>query len=238
LLPVIKLASVSKRFPRSRFALRDISFHIRKGEFAFLMGHSGAGKSSILRLLLLEQWPDGGEVEVCGNSSARIRPRDVPFIRRKIGIVFQDFRLLEQRTVEENVAFVLEVTGVRPKSIRPRVAKLLQQVGLAAKAQAYPNELSGGEKQRVAIARALANEPLILLADEPTGNLDETATGSIFRLFQEINASGMTVVMATHDMELVRTRPEYQRLELEEGRLVFDSAAALTAPDATLLEQV
>lgn len=222
---MIKLTSVSKQYPRSGFVLKDISFHIRKGEFAFLTGHSGAGKTTLLRLIQMAELPSQGEVRVSGFSSARIRPRDLPQLRRKLGVVFQEFRLLHDRTVEENVAFALEVTGAKRSSISPRVGRLLAQVGLAHKSRAHPDELSGGERQRVAVARALANEPLVLLADEPTGNLDDWSTRGIFQLFQEINASGMTVLMATHDQDLIRSCPEYRVLEVGEGELVFDSAA-------------
>jgi len=222
---VIKLTSVSKEFPRSGFALRDVSFHLRKGEFAFLTGHSGAGKSTLLRLIQMAETPANGEVRVSGFSSARLRRGDVPKLRRKLGVVFQDFRLLPDRTAMENVAFALEVTGTRRALIGPRVTRLLAQVGLAHKAEALPEELSGGERQRVAIARALANDPLILLADEPTGNLDEWAARGIFDLFREISASGMTVLMATHNLDLVRSSPRYRVLELGHGELVFDSAA-------------
>jgi len=152
-----------------------------------------------------------------------MRRGDVPKLRRRLGIVFQDFRLLEDRTAEENVAFALEVTGARRGSIGARVMRVLTQVGLAAKAQAYPKELSGGEQQRVAIARALVNEPTVLLADEPSGNLDERATRGVFQLLRDINASGTAVVMATHDLDLVRQAP-YRVIELQEGAVVYDSA--------------
>jgi len=235
---VIKFTSVSKEYPRSGFALREVSFHLRKGEFAFLTGHSGAGKSTVLRLIQMEERPSHGEVRVSGFSSARLRQKEIPKMRRKMGAVFQDFRLLRDRTAEENVAFALEVTGARRSTIGPRVARLMSQVGLASKARSYPDELSGGEKQRVAIARALANDPLILLADEPTGNLDEWSTRGIFQLFQEINASGMTVLMATHNLDLVRAHPHFRLLELGAGELVFDSAAAETAPPPLLAERI
>jgi cell division transport system ATP-binding protein len=225
---VIKLTSVSKEYPRSGFALRNVSFQIDKGEFAFLTGHSGAGKSTILRLLMMAERPSQGEVRVSGFSSARLREREIPQLRRRLGVVFQDFRLLDGRTAEENVAFALEVTGAKRSHIAARVNRLLGMVGLAAKSRACPDELSGGEKQRVAIARALANDPLVLLADEPTGNLDEWSTRGIFQLFQEINASGMTVLMATHDLDLVRAHPQYRLLELGEGELVYDSASERT----------
>lgn len=222
---MIKLVSVYKEYPRSGAALRNVSFHTRKGEFVFLTGHSGAGKSTILKLIQMEEPPSGGEVRVSGFSSSRLKRGDVPKLRRKLGVVFQDFRLLRDRTAEENVAFALEVTGAKRSTIKPRVGRLLARVGLAPKAQAMPDELSGGERQRVAIARALANEPLILLADEPTGNLDEWATRGIFDLFREISASGMTVLMATHDLDLVRSHPEFRVIELSHGEVVFDSAS-------------
>ncbi|MEX0911927.1 MAG: cell division ATP-binding protein FtsE [Gemmatimonadota bacterium] len=225
---MIKLTSVSRDYPRTGYAIRNVDLHVKKAEFAFLTGHSGAGKSTILRLIQMAEPPTSGEVRVSGISSARLRRGDIPKLRRKMGVVFQDFRLLSDRTAEENIAFALEVTGARPAAIRPRVARLLAQVGLAARAQAMPDELSGGERQRVAIARALANDPLVLLADEPTGNLDEWAGKGIFDLFRDINGNGMTVLMATHDLELVRKHPGYRVIELAGGEIVFDSAAAST----------
>lgn len=224
---MIKLSAVSKAYPRSGPALKDVSFHIRKGELAFLTGHSGAGKSTILRLLQMAERPTSGEVRISGFSSVRIRPREIPQLRRRIGVVFQDFRLLPDRTAEDNVAFALEVTGAKRSTIGGRVGRLLAQVGLAHRARSYPNELSGGERQRVAVARALANDPLILLADEPTGNLDEFAARGVFDLFREINTMGMSVLMATHDLDLVRAHPEYRVIELSQGEVVYDSAAAV-----------
>ncbi|HET8657358.1 MAG TPA: cell division ATP-binding protein FtsE [Longimicrobiaceae bacterium] len=229
---MIKLSSVHKEYPRSAVALRNVSFHVRKGEFAFLTGHSGSGKSTVLRLLQMAERPTSGEVRVSGFSTAHPHRGDIPKLRRRLGVVFQDFRLLADRTAEENVAFALEVTGARRDLIRPRVSKLLAQVGLAAKASSRPEQLSGGERQRVAIARALANDPVVLLADEPTGNLDGFAARGIFDLFREINASGTTVLMATHDLDLVRAHPSYRVLELSHGELVFDSAAATATPEA------
>ncbi|MEX2583348.1 MAG: cell division ATP-binding protein FtsE [Gemmatimonadota bacterium] len=222
---MIKLTSVSQEYPRAGYALRNLDLHVRKGDFVFLTGHSGAGKSTVLRLIQMAEQPTAGEIRVSGVSSARLRRGDIPKLRRKMGVVFQDFRLLNDRTAEENVAFALEVTGARRATIRPRVARLLAKVGLSTRGQSLPDELSGGERQRVAIARALANDPLILLADEPTGNLDEWAGKGIFDLFREINASGMTVVMATHDLDLVRQHPVYRVVELSAGEIVFDSAA-------------
>src|SRR5207302_6634437 len=160
---MIKFSSVFKAFPKGGLALKDVSFHIAKGEFAFLTGHSGAGKSTVLKLVYAEERPTGGAVRVSGFDVSELRHRDIPMLRRRLGIVFQAFRLLEDRTAEENVAFALEVTGARRSTIAARVMRVLTQVGLAAKAQAYPRELSGGEQQRVAIARALVNEPTVLL---------------------------------------------------------------------------
>ncbi len=221
---MIRLTSVHKEYPRSGVALRDVSFQLRKGELVFLTGHSGAGKSTILKLAQMAERPSSGEVRVSGFSSSTIRTREIPQLRRRLGVVFQDFRLLRDRTAEENVAFALEVTGAKRSGIAPRVNRLLAQVGLAAKARAFPDELSGGERQRVAIARALANDPFVLLADEPTGNLDAWAARGIFDLFREINAMGMTVLMATHDLDLVRAHPEYRVIELSQGAVVYDSA--------------
>ena len=224
---MIKLTSVYKEFPRSGVVLKNVNIHLRKGEFAFLTGHSGAGKSTILKLLQMDELPTSGEVRVSGFSSARLRRGDVPKLRRKLGVVFQEFRLLADRTAERNVAFALEVTGASRRSIGPRVARLLSRVGLASKAGSLPSELSGGERQRVAIARALANDPLVLLADEPTGNLDEWSARGVFDLFKDINASGMTVVMATHDLDLVRANPQFRVIELSHGEVVYDSGASL-----------
>ncbi|MGE5144277.1 MAG: cell division ATP-binding protein FtsE [Acidobacteriota bacterium] len=219
---MIKLTNVFKTYAKGGLALKDVTFHIAKGEFAFLTGHSGAGKSTVLKLIYADERPTEGEVRVSGYVVTDLSPREVPHLRRRLGIVFQDFRLLEDRTAEENVAFALEVTGARRSTIPARVMRVLTQVGLAAKAGAYPRELSGGEQQRVAIARALVNEPQVLLADEPTGNLDERATRGVFQLLRDINASGTAVVMATHDLELVRTAP-YRVIELQEGAVVYDS---------------
>jgi cell division transport system ATP-binding protein len=220
---VIRFDRVFKAYGKGVLALKDVSFHVAKAEFAFLTGHSGAGKSTVLRLTYAEELPTSGEVRVSGFSTATLRRRDVPRLRRRIGIVFQDFRLLEDRTAEENVAFALEVTGARRGTIAAKAARVLAQVGLAAKAQAYPHELSGGEQQRVAIARALVNDPPVLLADEPTGNLDERATRGVFQLLRDINANGTAVLMATHDLDLVR-QASYRTIELQDGAIVYDSA--------------
>jgi cell division transport system ATP-binding protein len=221
---VIKLLKVTKEFPRTGTALEDVNLHVPKGEFVFLTGHSGSGKTTTLRLIHMSDRPTEGEVRVSGFSSHRTSRREVWKVRRRVGFVFQDFRLLPGRNALENVAFALEVTGTNKKETRPRAQRLLSQVGLAAKGGSHVHELSGGEQQRVAIARALASEPLVLLADEPTGNLDERATRGVMDLFWEINAMGMAVVMATHDLELIRSYPKARVLELDQGRLVYDSS--------------
>ena len=226
---MIKLDDVTKEYPRTGAALEGVSFHVEKGEFAFLTGHSGSGKTTTMRLIHLAERPTSGEVRISGYSSRRTRDRDVWKVRRRVGYVFQDFRLLPGRTALENVAFALEVTGTPRREIRAKSLRLLGQVGLSPKAGSYIHQLSGGEQQRVAIARALANDPLVLLADEPTGNLDERATRGILELFWEINALGMAVLMATHDLEVVRRYPRARVMELDAGRLVYDSAHASPA---------
>ncbi len=220
---MIRLSHVHKSYPNGALALKDVSFRIGKGEFVFLTGHSGAGKSTIMKLLFAEQRPSTGEVRVSGYSLGDLRPAEVPKLRRRLGVVFQDFRLLEDRTAAENIAFALEVTGARSDTIAARVMRVLTQVGLSAKSRAYPRELSGGEQQRVAIARALVNDPAILIADEPTGNLDERATRGVFQLLRDINGGGTVVVMATHDLDLVR-QTSYRTIELRDGSVVYDSA--------------
>src|SRR5947208_5363423 len=222
---MIRLTEVAKEYPRSGVALAHISFQVKKGEFVFLTGPSGSGKTTILKLLYMDDKPSEGEVWINGVSSRSASGREIYRLRRRIGIVFQDFRLLEDRTAETNVRFALEVTGAPKATIRSKVARVLAQVGLSSKATSFPRELSGGEQQRVAIARALINDPFVLIADEPTGNLDERATRGVFQLLRDINASGTAVIMATHDLDLVR-RSNYRTIELNHGRVVFASAAS------------
>jgi cell division transport system ATP-binding protein len=220
---MILFKSVSKEYPRTGLALRDISFHLRKGEFVFVTGPSGAGKTTIIKLVTMEEPPTRGTVRVSGYSSDRIRQREVPLLRRRLGVVFQDFRLLPNRTASENVAFALEVTGVTAAQATPRVMRTLAAVGLSDKADRFPSELSGGEQQRVAIARALVNDPFILLADEPTGNLDRQVAMDILRAFKDINLRGMAVLFVTHDQTLIAEHPRARVIGLEEGVVVTDS---------------
>jgi cell division transport system ATP-binding protein len=222
---VIRFSNVSKEYPRTGPALDNVSLNVGKGEFVFFTGPSGAGKSTLLKLVYMEERPTHGEVRVGGTSSKDISRREVARLRRKLGIVFQDFRLLEDRSVYANVAFALEVIGAPRAAIAAKVGRLLERVGLSTKANAFPRELSGGEQQRVAIARALVNDPFVLVADEPTGNLDDRATRGIFQLLREINAAGTAVLMATHNLELIR-RSEYRTVEINRGQVVFDSADA------------
>ncbi len=229
---MIRLLKVSKEYTRGRVALSHVTFQIKKGEFAFLTGPSGAGKSTIMKLVLMEERPSSGDLWVSGVNSRTARQKEIPKIRRKLGVVFQDFRLLEDRTAEANVAFALEVTGAPKALIAPKVSRVLAQVGLAAKATSFPSELSGGEQQRVAIARALVNDPMVLLADEPTGNLDDRATRGVFQLLRDINAAGTSVIMATHDLDLVR-RADFRTIELNHGRIVYDSAETPREPESS-----
>src|SRR4051794_11411596 len=231
---MLRFTNVTKVYPRGGTALDNVSFGLRRGEFAFLTGSSGAGKSTLLKLIHLEERPTSGEVLVGTTSSDRVKRGEVAQLRRRLGVVFQDFRLLETRTAEQNVAFALEVTGTPKSQIGPRVTRVLQQVGLSSKSSAFPTELSGGEQQRVAIARALVNDPFLLIADEPTGNLDERATRSIFQLLKDISAAGTAVLMATHDMDMVRNS-SFRNIVLDHGKLVSDTADAVNAPPDPLL---
>jgi cell division transport system ATP-binding protein len=219
---VIRLDNVTKQYPsQDRPALRDISLEINKGEFVFLVGTSGSGKSTFLRLVLKEEKPTSGQVHVLGKDLARLSNWKVPQLRRQIGTVFQDFRLLPNKTVRENVAFALEVIGKSRGVTRRVVPEVLELVGLQGKEDRMPDELSGGEQQRVAIARAFVNRPLILIADEPTGNLDPNTSVGIMKLLDRINRTGTTVLMATHDQAIV-DQMRKRVIELETGRMVRD----------------
>jgi len=227
---VIRFENVSKTYKNGTPALTNVNLDIEKGEFVFLVGASGSGKTTFLRLLLREELPDQGRILEAGRDIGALPKWRVPYLRRNIGCVFQDFRLLPNKTVFENVAFALEVIG-RPRStVESQVPQILELVGLADKAKNLPSELSGGEQQRVAVARAFVNRPLILLADEPTGNLDPANSESIMALLERINRTGTTVVMATHDKNMV-DRMRRRVIELEKGELVRDQVRGVYGMD-------
>jgi cell division transport system ATP-binding protein len=220
---MIKLDSVTKAYNTDVVALKDVTFDVNKGEFVFLVGPSGSGKSTLLRLVNKSEVPQTGSVWVAGKNINELPGYKVPYLRRNIGAVFQDYKLLSQKTVFENVAFALEVIG-RPKHvIRQQVPAILELVGLAGKQDRLPHQLSGGEQQRVSIARAFVNRPLILLADEPTGNLDPATSEGIMRLLDRINRTGTTVLMATHDQKIVNMMRR-RVIELDRGIVVRDQA--------------
>lgn len=218
---MIEFRNVHKVYDNGSVALEDVSIHIEKGEFVLVCGHSGAGKSTFIKLLSHEVTPDSGTVIVNDVDVTRIKSSKVPYLRRKLGIVFQDFRLLPSKTVFENIAFALEVIEEKPKVIQEKVYNVLELVGLSDKANDLPQDLSGGEQQRVAIARAIVNKPLVLIADEPTGNLDPQTSRDISDLFKAINNSGTTVVMVTHDMDMVSYLNK-RVIALDGGRVVSD----------------
>ena len=216
---MIEAKQVSKIYGRGVYALRDLTLRVDKGEFVFLTGPSGAGKSTLLRLLLRQDVPTEGEMIVGGRNLAALTGRQVQSYRRSLGFVFQDFKLLQRKTVMENVAFVPRVLGMPLSQQQRRTFQVLKWVGLQHRMSAYPQELSGGEQQRIAIARALVNEPLIILADEPTGNLDPDLSLEIMNLLREVNARGTTVLVATHDRELIR-RVGRRSITLDHGKIV------------------
>jgi cell division transport system ATP-binding protein len=225
---VIKLENVTKQYKGEVVALRDASADIQKGEFVFLVGPSGSGKSTFIRLLNKEENPDQGRIWVAGKDIGQLTKWKVPYLRRNIGCIFQDFKLLPNKTVYENVAFALEVIGRPRHVVSSQVPAILELVGLAKKMDNLPTELSGGEQQRVSIARAFVNRPLILLADEPTGNLDPTTSVGIMRLLDRINRTGTTVVMATHDRGIVDTMRR-RVIELDRGTIVRDQSRGVYA---------
>lgn len=228
---MIEMYGVSKVYPGGLAALKDINLKISRGEFVFIVGPSGAGKSTFIKLLFREELPTKGQIFFNGKNISRMRNRDIPLLRRRIGIVFQDFRLLPEKTAYENVAFALEVVEASGKEIRKKVPQVLERVGLSHKADAKPSELSGGEQQRVALARALVNEPDVLVADEPTGNLDPDTSWEIMKLLSDINKRGTTVVVATHARELVNTMRK-RVLQLDKGRLVRDEERGVYSNEA------
>jgi cell division transport system ATP-binding protein len=218
---VLVLHDVTKRFPNGKVALRDVDLTIPEGDFVFLVGPSGAGKSTLIKLLIRDETATRGEVVLDGHDLARLPRRQVPKIRRKIGIVFQDFKLLPRKSVWENVAFALEVTGTPGRKVRPAVNRVLALVGLTAQARQLPSQLSGGEQQRTAIARALVHDPRLIIADEPTGNLDPLISWEIIQLLLRINELGVTVLMATHNADVV-TALRKRVVALEDGRVIRD----------------
>lgn len=219
---MIEFRNVTKIFQKNWCALKNINFTIKKGEFVYIVGPSGAGKSTILKHIYFELLPDKGDVIVSGFSSLVIKKQDIPFIRRKIGVIFQDFKLLKDKNVFENVSFALEVTGTPRRKIKELVLNALAEVGISHKRHAFPYQLSGGEQQKVAIARAIVREPVILLADEPTGNIDIEGSHEILNILKEINAKGTVVVMATHQLDLTKKHPR-RIIKMEEGCIVEDT---------------
>ena len=223
---MIKLENVTKVYPGGTVALKDIDLEINKGEFVFLVGASGSGKSTLIRLMMREEAPTNGGIWVAGKHASDLPNWKVPHLRRSIGTVFQDFKLLPTKSVYENVAFAMEVTGKHRSVIRNQVPQVLKLVGLSAKADRLPRQLSGGEQQRVAVARAFVNRPLILLADEPTGNLDPATSVGIMRILDRINRTGTTVVMATHDHAIVDAMKR-RVVQLDRGRLMRDESRGI-----------
>ncbi len=223
---MIRFENVSKAYNPNIVGLKDVNVHIERGEFAFLVGHSGSGKSTFIRLLLKEFEPTRGSITVAGRNLGRMRRSAVPHHRRSIGCVFQDFKLLSNRSVAENVAYALRVTGQPARSIRRKVPEILQLVGLGEKMNSLPDELSAGEQQRVSVARAFVNHPSLLVADEPTGNLDPDTSVGIMQLLYRINRAGTTVLMATHDREMV-DKMRKRVIALEEGSVIRDEDKGL-----------
>ena len=218
---LVQFYNVSKVYSNGVKALNDISLKIDRGEFIFLMGSSGAGKSTLVKMLIREELPTRGQIFVASRSIVRMKRSDIPVLRRNIGMVFQDFKLLENKTVAENISFAMKVVGARSQDMKQRVPEIISMVGLKGREDSFPNQLSGGEQQRVGIARALANQPLLLIADEPTGNLDIDTSMEIMELLYDINRKGTTVIMATHARELVKN--SYKRvIMLDTGSVCSD----------------
>ena len=223
---VLKMTDVSKVYPGGSVALQNVDIHIEPGEFVFVVGPSGAGKSTFIKMLFREVLPTTGSIFVNGVDILSLTPNEIPYMRRQLGIIFQDYRLLPDRTVYENVAFAMEVIETPRRKIKRRVLNVLDLVGLRHRADAYPNELSGGEQQRIAIARAIVNDPVFVIADEPTGNLDPETSWDIMEIFKEINAEGTTIVMATHDKEIVDAMGK-RVIAIEDGKIVRDEASGV-----------
>lgn len=223
---MIDFEHVSKEYKKGgRLALEDINFHVDEGEFVFLLGHSGAGKSTLLKLILRETLPTSGKVTVLGKDVAKLRRHKIPYLRRQMGIIFQDFRLIPTMTVYENIAFAMHVTNIGHKQIKERVNYMLELVHLEDKAKVYPDLLSGGEQQRVAVARALAHAPKLVIADEPTGNIDPELSLEMMELLERVSEMGITVLVVTHEHELVR-RFNRRTVTLKNGRIISDVPAS------------
>ena len=218
---MIEFRNVSKTYDTGTEAVHNANFRIDKGDFAFLVGSSGSGKSTLIKLILKEEEPTSGNIIINGKDTTFLKPKRVPFLRRSMGVVFQDFRLLPDRTVYDNVAYAMYIVRSTPRHIRRQVPMVLSLVGLSNKAKMYPNELSGGEQQRVALARALVNNPSMLIADEPTGNLDPETAWDIMTLLSDINARGTTVVVATHAKDIVN-KMKKRVIQIEEGNIIRD----------------
>ena len=218
---MLDLENVSKIYPGGNVAVRNISIHIDPGEFVFIVGPSGAGKSTFIKMLFREVLPSAGSIRINDVDILNLQPKEIPYMRRQLGIIFQDYRLLPDRTVYDNVAFAMQVIEAPYRQIKRRVMNVLDLVGLRRRAYAHPNELSGGEQQRIAIARAIVNSPALVIADEPTGNLDPETSREIMEIFQEINNSGTTIIMATHDKQIVDSMSK-RVIAIENGEIVRD----------------
>ncbi|MFH1286840.1 MAG: cell division ATP-binding protein FtsE [Candidatus Magasanikbacteria bacterium] len=218
---MIRLKGVTKKYNRHSTGVENIDLHIEPGEFVSIVGQSGTGKTTIVKLIIAEEKPSHGKIEIGGWDISRIKNRDIPFLRRQIGVIFQDFKLLEKKTVEENVSFALQVAGEKSHRIRHVVPKLLEIVGLKNKQRSYPHQLSGGEQQRVVIARSLVHRPKILVADEPTGNLDSINTHEIIQILKKINEFGTTILLVTHNREVVNHLRK-RVITLDEGKVISD----------------
>lgn len=222
-MAIIEMKNVSKKYGNGTTALRGVSVSVDTGEFAYIVGPSGAGKSTFIKLLYREEKIDKGALKVAKFNLAKIKKKDVPMLRRSVGVVFQDYKLLPRKTVFENIAYAMEVIGEKPRNIKKRVMEVLDLVGLKHKIRSFPNELSGGEQQRIAIARAIVNNPKVLIADEPTGNLDPENSWEIMNLLERINLQGTTILMATHNSQIVNTL-RHRVIAIEDGRVVRDEA--------------
>lgn len=218
---MIQMKNVVKKYPNGVTAIKGLNIEINQGEFVYIVGPSGAGKSSFIKMMYREEKATSGEINVDDTNIVTLAEKDIPFLRRKLGVIFQDFKLLPRKNVYENVAFALEVIEKKPEEIRKRVMDVLKLVGLHKKARRFPDELSGGEQQRVAIARSIVNTPKVVIADEPTGNLDPETSWEIMRLFGEINSRGTTIIMATHNKEIVNTMRK-RVIAIENGQIVRD----------------